>query len=143
MIIPDVNLLLYAYSDAYPQHEKAEAWWEDQVNADIRIGLADPVIHGFLRIGTNPGIFEVPMSIDEAAGHMETMLAEADIFRAPAGPQTFDYVLRCLRDVGTGGNLTTDAQIAGLAVEWDATVCSNDADFGRFPGVKWTNPPAG
>ena len=55
--------------------------------------MADPVIHGFLRIGTNPRIFEVPMSIDEAAGHMETMLVEANIFRAPAGPQTFDYVL--------------------------------------------------
>jgi toxin-antitoxin system PIN domain toxin len=143
VIIPDVNLLLYAYSDAYPQHEKAREWWEDQVNSDIQIGLADPVIYGFLRIGTNPRIFEVPMSIDEAAGYIETMLAEANIIRAPAGPQTFDYVLRVLRDIGTGGNLTTDAQIAGLAIEWDATVCSNDADFGRFPGVKWTNPLAG
>lgn len=143
MIIPDVNLLLYAYNDGYPQHERAKGWWEAQVNSNVQIGLADVVIYGFLRIGTNPRILEVPMSIDEAVGHIEAMLAEANVFRAPAGPQTFDYTLRCLRDIGTGGNLTTDAQIAGLAIEWDATVCSNDADFGRFPSVKWTNPLAG
>ena len=143
MIVPDVNLLLYAYNDAYAQHAKARQWWEEQVNSGVQIGLADVVIYGFLRISTNPRIFEVPMSIDEAVGHIEGMLAESDVFRAPAGPQTFDYTLRCLRDIGTGGNLTTDAQIAGLAIEWDATVCSNDADFGRFPGVKWTNPLAG
>ncbi|MBR7829855.1 hypothetical protein KDK95_26355 [Actinospica sp. MGRD01-02] len=142
MIIPDVNLLLYAYNDAYPQHERTRLWWEEQVNADVQIGLADPVIYGFLRIATNPRIFETPMSIDEAAGHIEALLEEPNVIRAPAGPQAFAYALRCLRDVGTGGNLTTDAQIAGLAAEWDATVCSNDADFGRFPGVKWTNPLA-
>lgn len=60
----------------------------------------------------------------------------------PTRCATPTHSLRYLRDVGTGGNLTTDAQIAGLAVEWGATVCSNDADFGRFPGVKWTNPLA-
>jgi uncharacterized protein len=143
VIIPDVNLLLYAYNDGYPQHEKARGWWEDQVNSNIQIGLADPVIYGFLRIGTNAKVLEIPMSIDEAAGHIEALLEQPNIFSAAAGPQTFRYALRCLRDIGTGGNLTTDAQIAGLAIEWDATVCSNDADFGRFPGVKWTNPLKG
>lgn len=142
MIIPDVNLLLYVHFDGYPQHAKAKEWWEGQINADVQIGLADPVIYGFLRIGTNPKIFKPPMSIDEAAGSIEALFQQPNVFRAPAGPETFTYALRALREAGTGGNLTTDAQIAGLAVEWDATVCSNDTDFGRFPGVKWSNPLA-
>ena len=142
MIIPDVNLLLYITISGYPQHGKARTWWEEQINADVQIGLADPVIYGFLRISTNPKLFPVPMSIDWAAGRVEAWLAESNIIRAPAGPQTFEYALRLLREVGTGGNLTTDAQIAGLAIEWDATLCSNDADFGRFPGLKWMNPLA-
>jgi predicted nucleic acid-binding protein len=44
--------------------------------------------------------------------------------------------------VGTAGNLTTDVQLAALALELDADVYSNDSDFGRFQGIRWVNPLA-
>ena len=47
---------------------------------------------------------------------------------------------KLLHDVGTAGNLTTDAQLAAFAMEHDADMCSNDTDFGRFEGLRWVNP---
>jgi predicted nucleic acid-binding protein len=85
VIVPDVNLLLYVTIKAYPQHEETKEWWEGQINSGVQIGLADPVIYGFLRIGTNPRLYKAPMSVDWAAGRVEAWLEEANIFRAPAG----------------------------------------------------------
>jgi predicted nucleic acid-binding protein len=42
------------------------------------------------------------------------------------------HLLLC---VGTGGNLTTDAHLAALALEQDATIVTGDRDFQRFPGL--------
>jgi predicted nucleic acid-binding protein len=42
--------------------------------------------------------------------------------------------------VGTAGNLTTDAHLAALAIEHGAQLCSADADFSRFPGLRWVDP---
>ncbi len=86
MIIPDVNLLLYAVIDAFPQHEKARQWWEGAVNSDELIGLADPAIFGFLRISTNPRLIKPPLSADEAARHVETWLELPNVRWAQPGP---------------------------------------------------------
>jgi toxin-antitoxin system PIN domain toxin len=140
VIIPDVNLLLYATIDAFPQHEKARLWWEETVNSGEMIGLADPAIYGFLRIATNPRILKPPLSADDAATHVETWLALPNVRWAPPGPAHHDLTLGYLRSAGTAGNLTTDAQLAAIAAEHNAIMCTNDNDFARFPGIRWTNP---
>lgn len=140
MIIPDVNLLLYAVIDAFPQHEKARLWWEDALNSEEMIGLADPAVFGFLRIGTNPRLLRPPLSADAAARHIETWLALPNVRYAQPGSRHHALALGYLRAAGTAGNLTTDAQIAAIAAENNATVCSNDNDFARFDGVRWLNP---
>lgn len=142
MIIPDVNLLLYAVIDAFPQHDKARSWWEEAVNSIELVGLADPAVFGFLRICTNPRLIKPPLSVAEAADHVEGWLAEPNICRAVPGPHHHDLALGFLRSAGTASNLTTDAQLAAIAIENDATVYSNDSDFARFDGVKWINPLA-
>ena len=45
-----------------------------------------------------------------------------------------------LRSAGTAGNLTSDAHLAALAIEHDATIVSFDRDFARFAGVRWMIP---
>jgi len=45
-----------------------------------------------------------------------------------------------IRHVGVAGNLSTDAHLAALAIEYQAELVSNDRDFGRFPGLRWFNP---
>jgi toxin-antitoxin system PIN domain toxin len=142
VIIPDVNLLLYATIDAFPQHAKAKQWWEQAVNSGEQIGLTCPAIFGFLRVSTNPKLLRPPLSIEEAAGHVETWLAQPNVDQAAAGSQHLGLALSLLRAVGTAGNLTTDVQLAALAMELDADVYSNDSDFGRFEGLRWVNPLA-
>jgi toxin-antitoxin system PIN domain toxin len=140
VLIPDVNLLLYATIDAFPQHAKTRRWWEQAVNSGEEIGLADPAIFGFVRISTNPRLIKPPMPIEEAAGTVGTWLDRPNVIRAVPGPRSLDLALGFLRTVGTAANLTTDAQLAAIAVESGGTVCSTDSDFARFDGVRWVNP---
>jgi toxin-antitoxin system PIN domain toxin len=142
VIIPDVNLLLYATIDAFPHHARAKQWWEQAVNSGEQIGLADPAIFGFLRVSTNPRLLTPPLSIEEAVGYVQTWLAQPNIDRAAGGSRHLGTALGLLRVVGTAGNLTTDVQLAALAMELNARVYSNDSDFGRFEGVQWVNPLA-
>ncbi len=98
------------------------------------------VLFAFVRIGTSRTAFENPMSIEEAAEHVRSWLDrpvadflitdEADVVQA----------LQWLEAAGSGGNLTTDAQIAAIAHRHRATVHTADTDFDRFPGVRWHNP---
>ena len=55
---------------------------------------------------------------------------------------TLDRFFSLLEQLGTGGNLATDALIAATAMEYGGTVYSTDADFGRFEGIAWRNPLA-
>jgi len=143
MIIPDVNLLLYAVIDAFPQHDKVRQWWEATVNSDEMIGLADPAVFGFLRISTNPRLIKQPLSIDDAARHVETWLALPNVRWAQPGPGHHARALGYLRAAGTARNLTTDAQLAAIAADNNATMCSNDSDFARFSDIAWRNPLTG
>lgn len=140
MIIPDVNLLLYAIIDAFPRHESAKSWWEETMNSHELIGLTDPAIFGFLRICTNPRLLKPPLPVEVASEVVEEWLAEPNVRWAVPGPHHHAIALRFLRAVGTAANLTTNVQLAAIAVENDATIYTNDSDFARFDNVRWINP---
>lgn len=142
MILPDVNLLLYAHLDAFPEHAKARRWWEEQLNGRREVGIAAPALFGFIRIATNRRVFAWPLAVEGALAVVDEWLARPHVHFVQPGPRHLEIAFRLLRDVGTGANLTTDAQLAALAIEYRAELCSNDADFGRFSGLRWTNPIA-
>lgn len=141
-MIPDVNLLLYAEIDAYPQHAAARTWWEDSLSGERRVALPSVVIFGFLRIATNRRIFEEPLALSEALARVETWLERSNAMFLGPGPRHLETAFQLLRSLGTGGNLTTDVQLAAYAIENQAELCSNDLDFGRFAGLRWINPLA-
>lgn len=140
MIVPDLNVLLYAHVDAFVQHEAARTWWEELLSSDRDVGLAPPVVFGFLRLATNRRVFATPMSIDQAVAIVEQWLDQPHVRVLLPGPRHLEIAFGLLRATGSAGNLTTDAQIAALAIEHQAEVHSNDADFGRFPSLRWVNP---
>ena len=142
MIIPDVNLLLYAVVTAFPQHGAAHTWWEETINSAVEVGLASPAIFGFIRIATNPRVLSPPLPVEAATGYISTWLSQPNISHLIPGPRHLEIAFGLLAGVGTGGNLTTDVQLAALALEYDADICSNDADFARFPGLSYLNPLA-
>jgi toxin-antitoxin system PIN domain toxin len=139
VIVPDVNLLLYAVVSAFPQHQGARAWWEETVNSSAEIGLTSPAIFGFIRIATNPRVLPQPLSVDAATGYVSAWLGQPNISHLIPGPRHVEIALSLLHSVGTGGTLTTGVQLAAYAFEYDADMLSNDTDFARFPGLRWHN----
>ena len=140
MIVPDINLLIYAYNRHDPFHERAKAWWTGLLEGEEDIGLPWIVSAGFVRISTNPSSLKTPLSPTIAAQHLNDWLTMEHVIAIEPGPNHLDIFTRHVRITGTGGNLVTDAHIAAIAIEYDAEVHSADSDFGRFPGLRWHNP---
>ena len=140
MIIPDVNLLVYAVFDGYPQHERAVQWLTGALNGPETVGLTAPAIFGFVRLATSARIHETPLSVAAVREYVREWLARPQVQFLTPGPEHVGLALGLLERVGTGANLTTDAQLAAYAVESGGTVYSNDADFGRFADVPWVDP---
>jgi uncharacterized protein len=143
MIIPDVNLLLYAYDAASPFHATAAAWWQACLSGAEPVGLPQVVALGFVRVSTNVRVFEQPLTPKEAAGNVRTWLKQPVVRLLEPGPDHVAQVLQLLEALGTAGNLVTDAQIAATAIEYGAVVHTTDADFMRFPDLRWLNPLTG
>ena len=140
MIFPDVNLLLYAQFASYPEHDRARRWWEGLLNADKEVAIAAPVLFGFLRLATSPRVFTQPMTVDAAVDAASAWLDMPHVHLATPGPRHLEIAFRLLRELGTAANLTTDAQVAALAIEHQGEVHSNDGDFARFAQLRWVNP---
>ena len=140
MIIPDVNLLLYAHVAGFAEHPRARRWWEDLMNGDKEVGLGAPALFGFVRLATSPQVFDRPLGVEEALGLADAWLSRPHVHFALPGPRHLELVSGLLRQLGTAGRLTTDAQLAALAIEHQGEVHSNDGDFGRFPRLRWVNP---
>lgn len=140
MIVPDVNLLVYAYHENDPNHIAAKHWWEGLVNGVETIGVPWAVSMGFVRLMLNPKVLTTPMSPSETIGHVESWFGYDHIIPIDPGTKHLTLFQRILNASGRSPNLVPDAHIAALALERQATVHSHDSDFSRFPGLRWHNP---
>ncbi|MYE25470.1 MAG: type II toxin-antitoxin system VapC family toxin [Gammaproteobacteria bacterium] len=141
MLIPDVNLLVYAYNEDAPFHAVAKTWWETRLSEVEPVGLAWVAMLGFVRIMSNRRVLARPMPLDEAVGHCRAWLGVPNVSIVLPGPRHLD-ILGSLLAGPVGSNLVTDAHLAALAIEHQAELQSNDTDFGRFSGLRWRNPVA-
>ncbi len=140
MIVPDVNLLLYAHDEVAPLHPSALHWWGRLLNGTERVGIPWVVAIGFVRLATHPSALAHPRSPEEAIDYLDEWFRLPHVTPLNPGRQHLTLVRRALDAAGVGGNLATDAHIAALAIEYQAEVHSNDSDFSRFPGLRWRNP---
>lgn len=140
MKLPDINLLLYAIDERSPSHDRAKSWLEETMSGTEAVGFAWLVLLGFVRISTNPTMLDHPLSPSGAVDYVEEWLAQPVAAIVQPTSRHATVLRRLLESVGTGGNLTSDAHLAALAIEHGAEVCSGDADFARFEGVRWTDP---
>lgn len=140
MIIPDINLLVYAHNDGAPFHDPAKHWWEGLVNGVERVGIPWVVATGFIRLMTHPRVLVHPTSPVEAVDHVHQWFRFPHIAPINPSPDHLEHLRRNLSDAGVGANLVSDSHIAALAMEYHAEVHSNDTDFGRFTGLRWRNP---
>lgn len=140
MILPDVNLFIYAVNQDAPLHRQAKSWLEEALSGPETVGLSWLVLLAFLRVSTRPGAFTIPLSPQTAFDLVDTWLAApATVIVEPTAQHP-----RLLRDLlsatGTAGNLTSDAHLAALAIAYNAELCSADSDFQRFPRLRYRNP---
>jgi toxin-antitoxin system PIN domain toxin len=140
VIIPDVNLLIYAYNSDAPRHSRARQWWEDAVRGNHPVGVAWVVAIGFVRIITSRAVMARPMEVTTALRHVRTWVEQPSVRVVQPGPRHLDILGRFAEAGALASAVVADAHIAALAVENQAEVHSNDTDFGRFPGLRWTNP---
>lgn len=140
MKLVDLNVLLYAINRSAEHHEKVRAWWESALGGVEPVGLAWMVIGGFLRLSTRVSVFPNPLSVEQACGRIDRWLAQPTVRLVRETDEHWTHMRRLLIATGTGGNLTTDAHLAALAISHGATLCSCDNDFARFPSLQWSNP---
>jgi uncharacterized protein len=138
--LPDLNLLIYAVDAESPKHEAARAWLEGSLSGTEELGFAWAVLLGFLRLTTNPAIFEQPLEADEALDYVDAWLAQPCVTVVAPGRSHASLLRKLLEPVGTAANLTSDAHLAALALEHGAELLSCDADFSRFEGLRWNDP---
>jgi uncharacterized protein len=140
VIIVDINLLLYATFTTFKQHEAARSWFEGALNGQDQVLLPGVSLFGFVRIATNPRVFDSPLRLDAALTSVEAWLSQPHVHFLVPGPRHLEIAFGLLRKLDTAKDLTTDVQLAALAIENQALLCSNDTDFARFEGLRWENP---
>ena len=140
MILVDANLLIYAAVDSFPQHERARQWLDGRLNGAAPVGLPWPSLLGFLRVTTNPRVFERPASVSGVWRQVVAWLG-CECAWIPQPTERHRETLGTLLEApGVQANLVQDAHLAALAIEHGLVLCSTDGDFGRFPGLCWENP---
>src|SRR5271157_1228526 len=140
MILPDVNVLVHAHNADSAVHEMARRWWDACLSGTEGVGLAWAAMLGFVRITTNRKIVERPLAVPDVMERLEQWLALPHVQVAQPSDSHFARLRAELERIGAAGNLTTDAHLAVLAMERGYVLYSTDADFARFPGLRWVNP---
>ena len=140
MILVDANILLYAEDSLSPLHQKARVWWDEQLSQSGPVCLCWPVLSAFIRIGTNPRIFEHPLSLEQALARVQSWMEQPCTRVIRPTEQHWTIFQMMLKDGQAVANLVTDAHLAALAIEHGCDLASTDSDFARFPKLKWINP---
>jgi hypothetical protein len=97
-------------------------------------------ILGFIRMATNPRVFEFPVAAADAIRVVRSWLDQPGVEVPSPGERHADIVFQLIQEAGVAGNLTSDTDLAAIAIEHQAELASNDRDFGRFRGLRWFNP---
>jgi toxin-antitoxin system PIN domain toxin len=142
MILVDANLLLYAYDPRGAEHEASKRWLEVTLSGSSFVRFAWLSLWAFMRLSTNPRVFERPLTIGEAEATVGNWLEQPAAGILEPAERHWDILRALTRDGQTSGPLVMDAALAAIAIEHGATLCTTDRDFARFDGLKWENPIA-
>ncbi len=142
MILVDANILLYAENSLHSLNRKARTWWDDQLSGRGSVCLCWTVLSAFIRIGTNPRVFEAPLSLEQAVARVQSWLEQPCTRVVRPTDRHWTVFQEMLSDGQAVANLVTDAHLAALAIEHGCRLASTDSDFARFSKLKWMNPLA-
>jgi toxin-antitoxin system PIN domain toxin len=140
MILPDVNVLVYAHREDARDHARYRSWLTGVVNGAQAFGLSDLVLSGFVRVVTHPRVFAVPTPIERALEFAAAVRSAESRVRVVPGERHWEIFDGLCREAGARGNLVPDAWFAALAIESGSDWITTDRDYARFPGLRWRHP---
>lgn len=139
MILIDVNLLVYAKMSSLREHVAARPWLERRLSEITGVGLPWASLLGFIRLTTNPRIFETPLSTEMAWDQVQEWLAMPNVFTPEPAANHPEILAGLLRHVERPAHVP-GAHLAALALEYDLVLQTSDRRFSRFSGLRWENP---
>lgn len=140
MILPDVNVLIYAFRSDSEDHRRYREWLESVVNGPAAYGIAPQVLGGVVRITTHPRIYRQPSSRDEVFEFCRLLLEQPNATVTAPGIRHWSIFEELCTKAKASGNLVQDAWFAALAIESGCEWITTDRDFARFPGLTWREP---
>jgi hypothetical protein len=140
MILPDVNVLIYAFRKDAPQHARCNSWLTRIVAGDARFGLSPLALGAVVRVTTNTRSYSEASSLAEAFTYCDYLLGQPNCQVVEPGERHWDIFTRLCTETGTRGPRVTDAWYAALAIEWGCEWVTTDRDYARFPGLRWSVP---
>lgn len=133
-------MLVYAHREELPGHDAYRDWLSAAVNGEAAYGMSELVLSGFIRVVTNPRVFDSPTPLETALAATEVLRAQPSCVLVSPGAAHWGIFTRLCRQAGAKGNLVADAYLAALAIESGADWITTDRDFSRFPGLRWRHP---
>jgi uncharacterized protein len=137
VILPDVNVLVYAFRSDVKEHDAYKAWLEGVVNGDAAYGMSPQVLASVIRLATHPRVFAHPDPLEDAVAFASTLLNQPHCQIIEPGPRHWSIFTGLCRSANAYGNLVQDAWLAALAIESGCEWITNDRDFARFEGLHW------
>ena len=143
MLLPDVNVLVYAHRLESPDHERYAAWLRSLAAGAEPFALSELGASGFVRIVTNPKIWDEATTIDDALLFIERLRMRTNARLLTHGSSSWAIFARLCASARARGKLVADAYHAALAIEHGCELVTADGDFARFHGLRWRHPLAG
>lgn len=140
MILPDVNVLIYAFRSDSADHGRYRVWLESVINGPEAYGVSPQVLAGLARVTTHPRIFSRPSRLEDAFAFNRTLLSQPNATLVNPGERHWGIFEGLCRQVAAAGNLVQDAWFAALAIEAGCEWISTDRDYARFEGLAWRAP---
>jgi toxin-antitoxin system PIN domain toxin len=140
MILPDVNVLIYAFRTDVPEHAVCRAWLDSTILSDAPFGVSRLTLAAVVRVTTNRKTYLTPSTLDDAFGYCADILGQPNCQLVEPGERHWDIFQRLCTETDTRGPRVTDAWFAALAIEWGCEWITTDRDYARFPGLKWSVP---
>jgi len=139
MLMPDVNILIYAHREDERCHEAYAKWLKTLVDGAEPFALSVLVAVGFVRIVTNRRIYEDPTPLPVALAFIEQLTSHPRCRTAIPPELHLGEIIRLCRAASATGKLVADAQHAALAISQGCTWVTRDRDFGQFEphGLRW------
>jgi hypothetical protein len=140
LILPDVNVLLYAFRDDSVDHGRHRDWLDGVVNGAEAYGMSSQVLCSVARIATHPRIYVAPSRLEDAFAFARVLLEQPHCTVVQPGVRHYSIFEDLCRKAAANGNLVQDAWFAALALESGCEWVTTDGDFARFVGLRWRRP---